>query len=198
MYFLFEFFNIIWWTKHNSTQTIVTLQISSKSADGMDRLFVGELPGGTPNTVASHESRCLISPTIRLFLKSLFRLTTHETSKLSIIGPMLGNHRSSVDSPNKGPATREAFRSGRMIGRVTRGGTRSENRWGCAAGHWKLDPKRSREKWNLGPKRLNSVRIGSFSSTKDIYIYIYIYIYLYGGLLSRCWIYGMDNWLYPP
>ena len=38
---------------------------------------------------------------------------------------------------------------------------------GCAAGHWKLDPKRSREKWNLGPKRLNSVRIGSFSTPKD-------------------------------
>ena len=47
------------------------------------------------------------------------------------------------------------------------GGTRSENRWGCAAGHWKLDPKRSREKWNLGPKRSNSVRIGSFSTPKD-------------------------------
>ena len=107
--FLVWIFNIIWWTKHNSTQTKVTLQISSKSADGMDRFFVGERPGGTPNTVASHESRCLISPTIRLFLKSLFRLTTHETSKLSIIGPMLGNHRSSVDSPNKWPATREAF-----------------------------------------------------------------------------------------
>ena len=34
------------------------------------------------------------------------------------------------------------------------GGTRSENWWGCATGHWKLDPKRSRQKWNLGPKGL--------------------------------------------
>ena len=47
------------------------------------------------------------------------------------------------------------------------GGTRSEKWWGCAAGHWKLDPKRSREKWNLGPKRSNCVRIGSFNTTKD-------------------------------
>ena len=47
------------------------------------------------------------------------------------------------------------------------GGTRSEKWWGCAAGRWKLDPKRSREKWNLGSKRSNSVRIGSFNTTKD-------------------------------
>ena len=47
------------------------------------------------------------------------------------------------------------------------GGSRSENRWGCAGGHWKLDPKRSRPKGNLGPKRSNSVRIGSFSTPKD-------------------------------
>ena len=50
---------------------------------------------------------------------------------------------------------------------LTRGGTRSENWWGCAAGRWKLDPKRSREKWNLGPKRSNSLRIGSFNTPKD-------------------------------
>ena len=73
-------------------------------ADGMDRLC-----WGTSNTVASHESQRLISPAILLFPKSLFPLTTHETSKLSIIGPMLENHRSSVGSPHKGPATREAF-----------------------------------------------------------------------------------------
>ena len=48
-----------------------------------------------------------------------------------------------------------------------RGGTRSENWWGCAAGRWKLDPTRSREKWNLAPKRSNSVRIGSFNTPKD-------------------------------
>ena len=30
-----------------------------------------------------------------------------------------------------------------------------------------MDPKRSREKWNLGPKRSNSVRIGSFNTPKD-------------------------------
>ena len=47
------------------------------------------------------------------------------------------------------------------------GGTRSEKWWGCAAGRWKLDPKRSREKWNSGPKRSNSVRIGSFNTPKD-------------------------------
>ena len=47
------------------------------------------------------------------------------------------------------------------------GVTRSENWWGCAAGRWKLDPKRSREKLNLGPKRSNSVRIGSFNTPKD-------------------------------
>ena len=34
------------------------------------------------------------------------------------------------------------------------GGTRSENCWGCAAGHWKLDPKRSREKWYFGAKKI--------------------------------------------
>ena len=47
------------------------------------------------------------------------------------------------------------------------GGSRSENRWGRAGGYWKLDPKRSRPKGNLGPKRSNSVRIGSFSTPKD-------------------------------
>ena len=52
-------------------------------------------------------------------------------------------------------------------GCVCVGGIRSENRWGCAAGRWKLDPKRSREKSNLGSKRLNSVRIGSFNTPKD-------------------------------
>ena len=47
------------------------------------------------------------------------------------------------------------------------GGTRSENWRGCAAGRWKLGPKRSREKLNLGPKRSNSVRTGSFNTPKD-------------------------------
>ena len=37
---------------------------------------------------------------------------------------------------------------------LPRGGTRSENCWGCAAGHWKLDPKRSREKWYFGAKNI--------------------------------------------
>ena len=55
----------------------------------------------------------------------------------------------------------------KRVGRGGGGGTRSEKWWACAAGHWKLDPKRSREKWNLGPKRSNSVRIGSFNTTKD-------------------------------
>ena len=36
---------------------------------------------GTSNTVASHESRRFILPTIRLLLKSLFWLTAHETSE---------------------------------------------------------------------------------------------------------------------
>ena len=53
------------------------------------------------------------------------------------------------------------------LGWGPRGGTRSENWWGCAAGRWKLDPKRSREKWNLGPKRSNYLRIGSFNTPKD-------------------------------
>ena len=34
------------------------------------------------------------------------------------------------------------------------GGTRSENCWGCAVGHWKLDPKRSRGKWYFGAKQI--------------------------------------------
>ena len=36
---------------------------------------------GTSNTVASHESRRFILPTVRLFLESLFWLTAHETSE---------------------------------------------------------------------------------------------------------------------
>ena len=44
--------------------------------------------------------------------------------------------------------------------------TISENWWGCAAGRWKLVPKRSREKWNLRP-RSNCVRIGSSNTPKD-------------------------------
>ena len=47
------------------------------------------------------------------------------------------------------------------------GGTRPENWWGCAAGRWKLDPKRSRKKLNLGPKRSILVKIGSFCTPKD-------------------------------
>ena len=47
------------------------------------------------------------------------------------------------------------------------GGTRPENWWGCAAGRWKLDPKRSRKKMNLGPKRSIFVKIGSFCTPKD-------------------------------
>ena len=35
------------------------------------------------------------------------------------------------------------------------------------AGRWKLDPKRSREKCNLRPKRSNFVRIGSSNTPKD-------------------------------
>ena len=31
-------------------------------------------------------------------------------------------------------------------------GTWSENRRGCPMGHWNSDPKRSRQKWNLGQK----------------------------------------------
>ena len=37
---------------------------------------------------------------------------------------------------------------------LSRGGTRSENCWGCAVGHWKLDPKRSRGKWYFGAKKI--------------------------------------------
>ena len=44
---------------------------------------------------------------------------------------------------------------------------RPENWWGCAAGRWKLDPKRSRKKLNLGPKRSIFVKIGSFCIPKD-------------------------------
>ena len=47
------------------------------------------------------------------------------------------------------------------------GGTRPENWWGCAAGRWKLDPKRSRKKLNLGPKRSIFGKIGSFCTPKD-------------------------------
>ena len=47
------------------------------------------------------------------------------------------------------------------------GGTRPENWWGCAAGRWKLDPKRSRKKLNLWPKRSIFVKIGSFCTPKD-------------------------------
>ena len=47
------------------------------------------------------------------------------------------------------------------------GGTRPENWWGCAAGRWKLDPKRSRKKLNLGPKRSIFVKIGSFCTPRD-------------------------------
>ena len=47
------------------------------------------------------------------------------------------------------------------------GGTRPENWWGCAAGRWKLDPKRSRKKLNLRPKRSIFVKIGSFCTPKD-------------------------------
>ena len=44
------------------------------------------------------------------------------------------------------------------------GCTRSENWWGCAAGRW---PQKDRgKKWNLGPKRSNSVTIGSFYTPK--------------------------------
>ena len=40
------------------------------------------------------------------------------------------------------------------LGNKPGGGTRSENCCGCAAGHWKLDPKRSREKWYFGAKKI--------------------------------------------
>ena len=80
------------------TVCVFGIRIEIGRRGGKDHLFVGELPA---NTVASHESWRLISPAIPLFLKSLFWLTTHETWKLSIIGPMLGNQRSSVDSPQR-------------------------------------------------------------------------------------------------
>ena len=47
------------------------------------------------------------------------------------------------------------------------GSTRPENWWGCAGGRWKLDPKRSRKKLNLGPKRSIFAKIGSFCTPKD-------------------------------
>ena len=37
----------------------------------------------------------------------------------------------------------------------------------CASGRWKLDPKRSRKKLNLGPKRSIFVKIVSFCTPKD-------------------------------
>ena len=58
------------------------------------------------------------------------------------------------------------FHSGLDVSKP-RGGTRSKKWWGCAARSWKLDPKRLREKWNLGPKRSNSARICRFSTSKD-------------------------------
>ena len=47
------------------------------------------------------------------------------------------------------------------------GGGGSEKLIGCAAGHWKFDSKRSREKWDLRPKRSNFVRIDSSNTPKD-------------------------------
>ena len=48
------------------------------------------------------------------------------------------------------------------------GGTRPENWWGCATGHWKLDPKRSRKNLKFGAqKRSIFVKIGSFCTPKD-------------------------------
>ena len=41
-----------------------------------------------------------------------------------------------------------------------------------AAGHWKLNPKRLRQKWNLGPKRWNSVRIGSLIPQKIVSVLV--------------------------
>ena len=54
-----------------------------------------------------------------------------------------------------------------LLVNIPGGGTRPENWWGCAAGRWKLDPKRSRKKLNLGPKRSIFVKIGSFCTPKD-------------------------------
>ena len=105
-----------------------------------------------------------------------------------------GIHRWPVNSPHKGPATRLYnavyitflfekkswflfLRSDILLncicGRPTHsrggggGGTRPENWWGCAAGRWKLDPKRSRKKLNLGSKRSIFVKVGSFCTPKD-------------------------------
>ena len=96
---------LIWWTIRYGTNHNVTLPISSGSADGMACLFVGERPirWRRMSRGVSYYRQC------DCLLKSLFRLTAHKMSKLSIIGPMLGNPPSSVDSPHKGQATREAF-----------------------------------------------------------------------------------------
>ena len=98
---------------------------------------------GTSNTVVSHESRRFILPKIRLFLKGLSQLTTHETSHYNdiLMGAMAsqntsftivysavysgedqiiyqcseslafvrGIHRWPINSPHKGPVTRNMF-----------------------------------------------------------------------------------------
>ena len=65
------------------------------------------------------------------------------------------------------PWTLNSFLGGDAEGPGGGGGTRPENWWGCAAGRWKLDLKRSRKKLNLGPKRSIFVKIGSFCTPKD-------------------------------
>ena len=49
------------------------------------------------------------------------------------------------------------------------GATQSENRWRCATGRWKLDPKWLSRKWNLiGAKKLNPARIGTLNYRFDV------------------------------
>ena len=63
--------------------------------------------------VSKHQLHdCLLSHLFRRRSKKISKLWVTDDfimRKLSIIGPMLGNHGSSMDSPYKGPATQEAF-----------------------------------------------------------------------------------------
>ena len=95
-----------WFNKqYNSAQTICNIINQFRVC----RLYGPSVCCGTSYTVASHELWHLISLAIWLFAQSLFWLTVLETSKSSIICPILRHPPVISESSHKGPATLKAF-----------------------------------------------------------------------------------------
>ena len=96
-------------THPNDLINSTSAQVIYKSVPGLPMLWPVYLLGNFQNGGVAWVAAFYITNNTTVYQKLILVDSTRNIRKLSIIVPLLGNHRSPVDFPYKGPATREAF-----------------------------------------------------------------------------------------